>query len=81
MMAGGGFTVLTLLLLKSLKQMWKLLTQFSSIMGGSAKESQLGASLAAEVLHDQKHVAEIFKKGSPDGLLRKHRRNYYLYLK
>jgi hypothetical protein len=32
-------------------------------MGGSAKESQLGASLAAEVLRDQRHVAEIFKLG------------------
>jgi hypothetical protein len=34
-------------------------------MGGSAKESQLGASLAAEVLRDQRHVAEIFKLGNP----------------
>jgi recombination DNA repair RAD52 pathway protein len=33
-------------------------------MGGSAKESQLGASLA-EVLRDQRHVAEIFKLGNP----------------
>jgi predicted regulator of Ras-like GTPase activity (Roadblock/LC7/MglB family) len=33
-------------------------------MGGSAKESQLGAS-AAEVLRDQRHVAEIFKLGNP----------------
>jgi hypothetical protein len=33
-------------------------------MGGSAKESQLGASLAAEVLRDQRHVA-IFKLGNP----------------
>jgi hypothetical protein len=41
-------------------------------MGGSAKESQLGASLAAEVLRDQRHVAEIFKLGNPskDGLPR-----------
>jgi hypothetical protein len=33
-------------------------------MGGSAKESQLGASLAAEY-RDQRHVAEIFKLGNP----------------
>jgi hypothetical protein len=42
-------------------------------MGGSAKESQLGASLAAEVLRDQRHVAEIFKawkSSSKDGLPR-----------
>jgi hypothetical protein len=32
-------------------------------MGGSAKESQLGASLAAEVLRDQRHVT--FKLGNP----------------
>jgi hypothetical protein len=53
-------------------------------MGGSAKESQLGASLAAEVLRDQKHVAEIFKKGSPQekmDYLEHREKNYYLYLK
>jgi hypothetical protein len=46
-------------------------------MGGSAKESQLGASLAAEVLRDQRHVAEIFKlenQAKMDYL--EHRRNY-----
>jgi hypothetical protein len=52
-------------------------------MGGSAKESQLGASLAAEVLRDQKHVAEIFKKGSPQEKMDylETQKNYYLYLK
>jgi hypothetical protein len=41
-------------------------------MGGSAKESQLGASLAAEVLRDQKHVADFQERKSSrkDGLLR-----------
>jgi hypothetical protein len=48
MMAGGGFTVL-IPPPKNPKQTkdWKLSIRFTVIMGGSAKESQLGASLAA----------------------------------
>jgi hypothetical protein len=39
-------------------------------MGGSAKESQLGASLAAEVLRDQRHVVDFLGNSSKDGLPR-----------
>jgi hypothetical protein len=47
MMAGGGFTVLIPPLPKNPKQTkdWKLSIDLHDIMGGSAKESQLGASL------------------------------------
>jgi hypothetical protein len=63
MMAGGGFTVLIPPLPKSQtnKGLEVVNSIYSDIMGGSAKESQLGASLA-EVLRDQRHVAEIFKQ-------------------
>jgi hypothetical protein len=51
MMAGGGFTVLIPPLPKNPKQTKEVVNSiYSDIMGGSAKESQLGASLAAEVL-------------------------------
>jgi hypothetical protein len=45
MMAGGGFTVLIPPLPKNPKGLEVVNSIYSDIMGGSAKESQLGASL------------------------------------
>jgi hypothetical protein len=73
MMAGGGFTVLIPPLPKNPKQTkdWKLSIRFTVISWeAQPRKSQLGASLAAEVLRDQRHVAEIFKSSSKDGLPR-----------
>jgi hypothetical protein len=66
MMAGGGFTVLIprCQRIPNKQRIGSCQLIYSDIMGGSAKESQLGASLAAEVLRDQRHVAEIFKLGN-----------------
>jgi hypothetical protein len=59
MMAGGGFTVLIPPLPKNPKQSWIVNSIYSDIMGGSAKESQLGASL-----HAESRRSEIFKRKS-----------------
>jgi hypothetical protein len=63
MMAGGGFTVPQDPIAKepqTNKGLW-IFTGSDMISWRLSQESQPGASLAAEVLRDQRHVLEIFK--------------------
>jgi hypothetical protein len=64
MMAGGGFYGPDSTVAKesqTSKGLEVVNTIYSDIMGGSAKDSRLGASLTAELLRDQRHIENISK--------------------
>jgi hypothetical protein len=62
-MMAGGFTVL--IPLKNKQTSWKLSIRFTVISWEAQPRKPARCIFAAEVLRDQRHVAEIFKLGNP----------------